>query len=219
MSRSEGKDRKADPQNVPDPRSHPRRVVLATVLLVLVAAAGYLGYWAAMGRFAVVDPGHLYRSAEMTPSRLAETCTRLGIRTVVDFREGSPKVDAEAEALREIGVEHVHLPTGQVPSPEVVDAFLRIMSDKERHPVLVHCEHGVGRTGVHVAIYRIEFQGWSKRRARLEAMLLAGFDSFQKGTDKARFLEAYTPRLGQGEGLDRSIHAIPKGSDPSGPEA
>jgi len=194
-------------------------VVLGSVLLVLIATAGYLGYWAAMGRFAVVDPGHLYRSAEMTPSRLAETCTRLGIHTVVDFREGSPKVDAEAEALREIGVEHVHLPTGQVPSLEVVDAFLQIMSDKKRHPVLIHCEHGVGRTGLHVAIYRIEFQGWSKSRARLEAMLLAGFDSFQEGTDKARFLEAYTPRLGHREGFDRSTHAIPEGSDARGPEA
>jgi len=177
-------------------------VVLGTFLLVLIAIAGYLGYWAAMGRFAVVDPGHLYRSAEMTPARIAETCKRLGIRTVVDFREDSPRVDAEDEALREIGVEHVHLPTGQVPPPEVVDAFLQIMSEKERHPVLIHCEHGVGRTGVLVALYRIEFQGWSKRRARLGAMLLAGFDSFQKGTDKARFIEAYTPRLGQKEGLD-----------------
>ena len=202
MSPAEEPNPKADQDDGRGPRVGPRRVVLATVLLVLIAIAGYLGYWAAMGRYAVVDPGHLYRSAELPPSRLAETCERLGIRTVVAFRMGSREVDAEAETLREIGVEHAHIPTGQVPPPEVVEAFLEIMSDEENHPVLIHCEHGVGRTGLHAAIYRIEFQGWSNRRARLEAWLLAGFDSFQKDTDKARFIESYTPQLGQEERPD-----------------
>jgi len=202
MSPTEEPKRKAEPADGPGPRSGPRGVLLATALLVLLAIAGYLGYWAAMGRYAVVDPGHLYRSAELSPSRLAETCKRLGIRTVVDFRMGSPKVDAEAKILREIGVRHAHIPTGQVPPPEVVEAFLEIMSDEENHPVLIHCEHGVGRTGLHAAIYRIEFQGWSNKRARLEAWLLAGFDSFQKDTDKARFIEEYTPQLRQEERPD-----------------
>jgi len=182
-------------------------VVLGALLLILIGIGAYLGTWAAMGRFAVVDAGRLYRSAELPLSRLTDTCRRLGIRTVADFRMGSPEVDAEAGALREIGVRHVHLPTGQVPPPEVVDAFLRIMSDRENHPVLIHCEHGVGRTGVHAAIYRMEFQGWSNRRARLEAMLLAGFDSFQKDTEKARFLESYTPRLRQEQGPDSSMRS------------
>jgi protein tyrosine phosphatase (PTP) superfamily phosphohydrolase (DUF442 family) len=182
-------------------------VVLVTILFLLVGIGGYLGYWAAMGRYAVVDPGHLYRAAELPPWRLVEECGRLGIRTVVDFRTGSESVDAEAEALREIGVRHAHLATDQVPSPEVVEAFLEIMSDEENHPVLIHCHHGVGRTGLHAAIYRMEFQGWSNKRARFEAMLLAGFDSFQEGTDKARFIEAYTPQLHVGEGPNSSIRS------------
>ena len=160
-----------------------------------------------MGRYAVVDPGRLYRSAEYPPWRLAEECRRLGIRTVVDFRMASPKVDAEAEVLGRIGVRHVHLPTHQVPPPEVVDAFLEIMSDEANHPVLIHCQHGVGRTGLHAAIYRMEFQGWSNRCARIEAMLLSGFDSFQEDTDKARFIEAYTPRFRQEQGLESSTHS------------
>ena len=171
-----------------------RSAVLAAILLVLVGIGGYLGYWAAMGRYAVVDPGRLYRSAEYPPWRLVEECKRLGIRTVVDFRNDSPDTEAEAEALGEAGVRYAHLATGQVPPPEIVDAFLDIMSDEANLPVLIHCEHGVGRTGLHAAIYRMEFQGWSNRCARWEAMLLAGFDSFQKDTDKARFIESYTPR-------------------------
>ncbi len=190
--------------SLPGPGLRPRSVVLITIVLLLVGIGGYLGYWAAMGRYAVVDPGRLYRSAEYAPWRLVEECRRLGIRTVVDFRMASPDVDAEAEALGEIGVRYAHLPTGQVPPPEVVDAFLEIMSDEANHPVLIHCEHGVGRTGLHAAIYRMEFQGWSNRCARFEAMLLAGFDSFQKDTDKARFIESYAPRLRKERGLDSS---------------
>ncbi len=180
----------------------PRSAVLVTLVLILVGIGGYLGYWAAMGRYAVVDPGRLYRSAEYAPWRLVEECRRLGIKTVVDFRNELPEVDAEAEALAAIGVRHAHLATGQVPPLEIVDAFLEIMSDEANHPVLIHCEHGVGRTGVHAAIYRMEFQGWSRERARFEAMLLAGFDSFQKDTGKARFLESYTPRLRKEHGAD-----------------
>ena len=191
----------------PGPGLRPRSVVLVTILLLLVFLAGYLGYWAAMGRYAVVDPGVLYRSAELPPWRLVEECRRLGIRTVVDFRMGSERVDAEAQALHEIGVRHAHLPTGQVPPPEIVEAFLEIMSEEENHPVLIHCEHGVGRTGLHAAIYRMEFQGWSNRRARIEAMIMAGFDSFQKGTDKARFIEAYTPQLRREQGPDSSMRS------------
>jgi protein tyrosine/serine phosphatase len=185
----------------------PRSAVLLTFLLLVAGTGGYLGYRTAMGRYAIVDPGRLYRSAEWAPSRLVEECRRLGIRTVVDFREDSSLVDAEAEALRAAGVTHARLPTGQVPPPEVVEAFLDIMSHEENLPVLIHCEHGVGRTGLHAALYRIEFQGWSGSRARWEAMLLAGFDSFQKGTDKARFLESYAPRLRQKRAVDSSTQS------------
>ncbi len=191
----------------PGPGLRGRSAVVLTVLLLLIGIAGYLVTWAAMGRYAVVDPGRLYRSAEFSPQRLVEECKRLGIRTVVDFRMDSPKVKAEAEALGEIGVRYAHLPTGQVPPPEVVKAFLEIMSNGENLPVLIHCQHGVGRTGLHAAIYRMEFQGWSNECARLEAMLLAGFDSFQKDTDKGRFIESYVPQLRQEQGRDSSTQS------------
>jgi protein tyrosine phosphatase (PTP) superfamily phosphohydrolase (DUF442 family) len=185
----------------------PRPAILITIVLLLVGVGGYLGYWAAMGRYAVVDPGRLYRSAEYAPWRLVEESKRLGIRTVVDFRNESPDTEAEAEALAEAGIRYAHLATGQVPPPEIVDAFLEIMSDEQNLPVLIHCEHGVGRTGLHAAIYRMEFQGWSKERARFEAMLLAGFDSFQEDTDKARFLESYTLQVREKPGPDSSTRS------------
>ena len=43
--------------------------------------------------------------------------------------------------------------------------FLRIVTDHERTPVLVHCHYGADRTGVLCAAYRVAVQGWSKQQA------------------------------------------------------
>lgn len=194
-------------------RTRRRRWVLAAALAAVPAAlAIYLVLWAAMGRFIVVREGHLYRSAELPPEKLVELCLRHGIRTVVDFREAGPKTEAEAEALGRAGLRHVHLPTGQLPDPGVLESFLAVMAGEENLPVLIHCEHGVGRTGLHAAVYRIEFQGWSNERARWEAMILSGFDSFQKKTPKGRFVLEYRPAGGPEA-------AVPAPPEPAGEEA
>jgi protein tyrosine/serine phosphatase len=43
--------------------------------------------------------------------------------------------------------------------------FLQIVTDPEKVPVFVHCQHGADRTGVMAASYRIIVQGWSKDQA------------------------------------------------------
>ena len=145
-------------------------------------------------RFQVVSKGKLYRSAEMPPSLLARRCKRLGIRTVIDFRKPADRVNRERTALARVGVRHVHLPSKQVPSPEVVRGFLEVMDDPDNLPALLHCTHGVGRTGVHSAIYRMEYERWSNERARQEAERLGGLKSFREDKPKGRFLLRYAPR-------------------------
>ena len=34
------------------------------------------------------------------------------------------------------------------------------MDDPDSYPVLIHCNAGLNRTGVMVAVYRMEYQGW-----------------------------------------------------------
>jgi len=169
--------------------------MLLTILgIVAVGTVLCAWRWLAWGRFYTVDPGRLYRSGEMPLDRLISTCLSYGIRTVVDFRKSGELAAAERAALASAGVRHVHLPSNQVPTPETVLAFLQIMDDPRNHPVLVHCTHGVGRTGLIAAVYRIEYQGWPNERARSEAALLAGFESFGRDTDKGRFLLGYVSR-------------------------
>jgi len=171
-----------------------RRTIAVVIGGVLVAALGYSQYWVLRGRVATVETGRLYRSAELAPGRLLEICRRYGITTVVDFRQDPAETKAEAQALAPAGIQHVSLATGQVPSSETVAQFLRVMDARRNEPVLIHCTHGVGRTGVFSAIYRMEYQGWPRWRAIAEAMVYAGFDSFGPDSPKTKFLSSYTPR-------------------------
>jgi protein tyrosine/serine phosphatase len=174
-----------------------RRGLLVGAVAILLALA-YSQYWVLTGRFGTIVPGRLYRSAEMPPSRLVSVCRRHGITTVVDFREDRAKTGAEAAALARAGIAYVSIPSEQVPGAESVRAFLRVVDSRPDERMLIHCEIGVGRTGVFAAIYRMEYQGWSAFAATLEAMAYSGFASFYPGSDKARFLAAYAPRRGHG---------------------
>jgi protein tyrosine/serine phosphatase len=52
--------------------------------------------------------------------------------------------------------------------------FLKIVSDPNRTPALVHCQRGADRTGTMCAIYRVAVQGWRKDEA-IEEMTKGGF--------------------------------------------
>ena len=45
-----------------------------------------------------------------------------------------------------------------------------------------------------VAIYRMEYQGWSNDRARRECVSVPGFSHFDRGERKGDFIMAYVPR-------------------------
>jgi protein tyrosine/serine phosphatase len=170
------------------------------LLLAFVAVAVALGiaiwWWIETGRFYTVHAGHLYRSAALPPQELVEVCRRYAIRAVIDLRDTDPEaVQQEANALSRAGIRHVHLPSKQTPPPERVTEFLKVMDDQTNHPALVHCTHGVGRSGLFAAVYRIEYQGWSNAAALREARFLSGFQSFRAGDGgKGDFLLRYVPR-------------------------
>ena len=164
-----------------------------------------------------VDSGVLYRAGAATPACICTICERLGIRAVVDFRgqtrEETHSID-EAAALHKIGVTHYHTPAHQVPSMDVVERFLELMDDDSNHPVLIHCSHGRGRTGVFAAIYRMEYQGWDNDDALAEARKrsgrLPGSHGFRDDARKGEFLLAYQPRnsrQGQSPAPSGSGHA------------
>ena len=173
-----------------------RRIVIVGLLIASVLGGKYL-YWAQVDkRFISITEGKLYQSAEMSPDKLKEKIAQKRIRTVIDLRSPRKEVDRERTYLTELGVNYINLPSGQHPKDPVIDGFLEIMAKKENLPVLVHCKHGMGRSVLLAALYRIEFEGWSKEHARRTAFWQSGLGfEFLPSGDKGRIIQDYVPRL------------------------
>lgn len=142
-------------------------------------------------RFREVVPGRVYRSGQMTAAGLAAEIRRHQIRTVIDVQNefDDPELRTsfldsnrlrESEICRELGVRFVNLDPDLVsrrvhdPRPRVIEPFLAIMDDPTNYPVLIHCKAGLHRTGVLLAVYRMEYQNWSAAQA-VEEMKKHGF--------------------------------------------
>jgi len=168
--------------------------VVAGLGIILCASALYAHWVLFDHRFATVTPGQIYRSGAMPAEELVEKVREHGIRAVIDLRTYGED-EQEREALAGLGVKYVNLPTRQAPRPAVVDRFLEFAANSKNRPLLIHCEHGVGRAVVFAALYRIEFEGWSNERARSSAYWGSGLGNFTPDSLKGRFLLDYNRRL------------------------
>ncbi|MFT4512118.1 MAG: hypothetical protein ACI91B_000805, partial [Planctomycetota bacterium] len=164
-------------------RLTPKRLIrlgLTALLLPLVAAAFCYGKWVTVdNRLVTVTPGAIYQSAAFAPDDLVATCGDYGIKTVIDLRNELPDAVLQAAAAAaKAGISHVHLPTISHPMLGEAHAFLDALAKAER-PVLVHCQHGEGRSVMMCAVHRIQNEGWSNAQA---------FDGTVRLPDGLRFI-------------------------------
>lgn len=164
------------PSTAPSLRARRRPARGLLLAAVTLGGVGALAAYAARNadRLLEVSPGALYRSRLLAPERLERVLRERGIRTVVNLQPASinalPWHAAEAEACRRAGALLVDLPleAETPPSPQEVARFLALVDDPARRPVLVHCQHGVVRTGMLVAAFQVARLGWSNERALRE---------------------------------------------------
>ena len=170
-------------------------IVLAVAGVLLLGVAARYAYWDVVEhRFTTIAEGRVYQSGTLPPDGLVDKIREYGIRTVIDLRREPPEViGAEQSALEGTGARYVNLPTDQVPEESDVDAFLNVL-DPTAFPVLIHCEHGYGRSVLFSAIYRIEFEGWENEQARCGTRLCSWWGSFKPGSPKGEYLRSYRPR-------------------------
>ncbi len=141
---------------------------MALVVGVLTAAAlGGAVYWRATylpKRFAVVEPGRLYRSGEVSATQLAHLQRDQGIRRVVCLLDANaPVTQAEHEAVTRLGLEwqNVSLTGDGASTPADRKRLLALLTDPNAPPTLVHCAAGTNRTGLAVGLYRLHQQHWT----------------------------------------------------------
>ena len=113
---------------------------------------------------------NIYRCAQPTADGL-KSAEKLGIKTVISLRAfHTDKDELESTKLK---TERIRFNTWH-PEDEDVVRFLKLVTNTNSGPFLVHCQHGADRTGTMIAIYRIAVQGW-KKEAALKEMTDGGF--------------------------------------------
>ena len=157
-------------------RPAPRHLALGLGACALVA--GLLALFDAQDlvwprNFGVVREGAVYRSARLSPSMLAATVERHGIRTLVDLGayadpERARRVDA---VLRERGVQRmaIRMHGDGRGNPNGYLEALRVLADPERQPVLIQCAAGAQRTSALVLLYRHVVEGVPMQQAYPES--------------------------------------------------
>jgi protein tyrosine phosphatase (PTP) superfamily phosphohydrolase (DUF442 family) len=114
--------------------------------------------------------GELYRGDQPSPQGM-QNLKNLGLKTIINLRS----FHSDRDEIGDTGLayEHIYMKAWHPEEKEAV-RFLTIVTDPQRTPVLVHCQHGSDRTGTMIAVYRIAVQGWSKDEA-IREMTEGGF--------------------------------------------
>jgi len=202
-----------------------RRFILITAGVFLLGGltAGLLYWLWPPYHFATVDEGILYRSGQNGARGLEKIEAAAHIRTIVDLcqeKRDTREAREERQFARERGINYIHLPVphGMVNADREILKFFDIMDDKKNHPVLVHCWKGVKRTGVMVAVYKMEYHRIPLEQA-LEEMPAFGreLERFQESEIDAvkEFVPRWKRKGSPGEaGAEKAIGAREKESVP-----
>jgi len=117
----------------------------------------------------------LYRSA-LPDEQAVPLLGKLQIKTVVSFLP-----ESDETWLKEPQINRVQLPmrTVHADDAQIIAALRAIQEAQAKGPVLIHCKHGMDRTGLVSAMYRVVVQGWSKQDAVAE-MTQGGFGDLKR---------------------------------------
>lgn len=138
---------------------------------------------------------NVYRGAQPTGDGF-RYLAKMGVKTVIDLREADRRSKSEETAVTAAGMKYISVPmTGlAAPSEAQINQILGILEGDHRGDsgaVFVHCKRGADRTGVVIASYRIDQDGWDNAQALQEAKA-RGMARFQ--FPRMSYIRAFRPR-------------------------
>jgi hypothetical protein len=208
---------------------------MALVIATLVAGAPILYYrysYTFAKRLRPVDEVKgVYRSGCLTADGLAHAIATHKIRTVINLMEEYPdpvlsagyfdtSAVREAEVCERFGAKMINMTVDTLAPldardpeknarPAAIATFLELMDRPDTYPVLIHCKAGLHRTGVMVAVYRMEYNGWSPAEAMGE-LKANGFGDFAANASNdyiTQYVLTYQRRLSGVRGQESGVRS------------
>lgn len=133
---------------------------------------------------------HIYRGGQPEEDEYKKLAAT-GIKTVIDLRD-----DAKGKARKlteRAGMRYINLSLDDKTPPTLEESnrFLSLVNDQANWPVFVHCAGGRHRTGVLIAVYRMEVDGWNARQAYDEMKDFKFYSSWGHGDMKDYVFDYY----------------------------
>ena len=90
-----------------------------------------------------------------------------GFKTIIDLENDAKAIATEKKEAKSDGVTFLNfeMSAEQTPDESEVQQILAALTDSSNFPVFVHCKLGEDRTGLIMALYRVEEQDWTPQAA------------------------------------------------------
>ena len=149
-------------------KSRPIAILIVAIFCSTIGAAQVEPRYEELPNFHAVNT-LIYRGGQPKPGGIKKL-VELGIKTVINLRDDDDRAQSEEQEVKEAGLVYYNrpLPRWDSPGEQQIQELLSLLTAADK-PVFVHCKRGADRTGVLIAIYRIEHDAWTSERAKAEA--------------------------------------------------
>jgi protein tyrosine/serine phosphatase len=120
-------------------------------------------------KFARVND-RLYRGGQPVKDGIQQLAA-LGVNSIINLRDEDENSSTEADEAKSAGLRYFNVPFKRFgrPTDEAVNRVLSLIDSKDNGIVFIHCHKGEDRTGMIIALYRINHDGWTDHEAIQEA--------------------------------------------------
>ncbi len=166
-----------------------------TLLVPAFLLLTWIGWNQATYNFAVLQPGRIYRSGQMSPGALRQTLREHQVRTVLNLRgpnPGDPWYRDELATTLAGGATQIDLPLSSCVWMSRIQfrTLVRVLETCE-YPVLLHCAWGSERTGLTAAVAELLTPGGTLAAARNQLALRYLYVRLGGGRIMAELLDQY----------------------------
>ncbi len=154
------------------------RVILWAALGLPAGLGIYLAGLQLTGNIHTVEPGALYRSAQLGESALTDVIDDYHIKSVINLRGADPRASwyrSEIAVSQARGVVHYDLPmsANSLVDPSTMARISALLRSAPK-PVLIHCQSGADRSGLVAALYEYAIAARPLEEAQEQLSLLYG---------------------------------------------